>query len=326
MEANSTVRRKRRPVDSYTSVHNTLVRDPRVSPKAKGVALWLLSHSETFVFTTARISSAMGVGLEQVRTALKELEKYGYLERTPKREEGTARVTGMEYVLDDNPQVGADMRKPDIGEADDGKAALRESTPNKKTNSKEDHLEETLAADAASEGVVTAKKTRTIVNYSDDFEAAWKAYGLKGAKRTAWAEWARAIQRTTVEIIHAAIPPYLAAHPDAKFRKDFERWLKGDVWESAECRMAGFDGAPAMTADEAEAWLLERYHAGAAEEVAARTGRTYEAPHPKSAPPGMDPAEFQLADRKQWIKYYRRGLMCVLMGQPFRNGTEVEGV
>ena len=31
----------------------------------------------------------------------------------------------------------------------------------------------------------------------------------------------------------AAIRPYVDATPDAKYRKDFERWLKGDCWESA---------------------------------------------------------------------------------------------
>lgn len=69
--------------------------------------------------------------------------------------------------------------------------------------------------------------------YPEAFEHAWKAYGRKGAKKTAYAEWQRALKRASVDTITAAIGPYVRSTPDMKFRKDFERWLKGDCWESA---------------------------------------------------------------------------------------------
>ena len=70
-------------------------------------------------------------------------------------------------------------------------------------------------------------------SYPQVFEDAWLAYGRKGAKKTAFAEWRRATRRATVAVIVAAIPAYVDSTPDPKFRKDFERWLKGDCWESA---------------------------------------------------------------------------------------------
>lgn len=69
--------------------------------------------------------------------------------------------------------------------------------------------------------------------YSSAFEDAWLAYGRKGAKKTAYAEWLRAIKRAPAARIVAAIPAYVDSTPDPKYRKDFERWLKGDCWESA---------------------------------------------------------------------------------------------
>ncbi|WP_336156662.1 hypothetical protein [Amycolatopsis sp. VC5-11] len=70
--------------------------------------------------------------------------------------------------------------------------------------------------------------------YSESFEAAWVAYGRKGGKRTAYAEWQRAIKRADPAVITQAIPAYVAATTrEPKYRKDFERWLKGDLWESA---------------------------------------------------------------------------------------------
>jgi hypothetical protein len=84
-----------------------------------------------------------------------------------------------------------------------------------------------------------AERARTA--YTPDFEAFWIAYGRKGAKRTAAGEWARAIKRADPALIARAVGPYVAATPDPKFRKDAERWLKGDCWESAvvQARAAG---------------------------------------------------------------------------------------
>lgn len=75
-------------------------------------------------------------------------------------------------------------------------------------------------------------RPRTNYSYSGSFEEAWKAYHRKGSKQGAFREWQLAIQRVDPEIILAAIPKYLAANPVVRYRKDFERWLKGDMWEA----------------------------------------------------------------------------------------------
>ncbi|MFF5992597.1 hypothetical protein [Prauserella flavalba] len=81
--------------------------------------------------------------------------------------------------------------------------------------------------------VAEQEPARKPTGYTEAFEAAWTAYGRKGAKKTAFAEWQRAIKRADITTITAAIPPYVASRPELKYRKDFERWLKGDCWESA---------------------------------------------------------------------------------------------
>ena len=87
-------------------------------------------------------------------------------------------------------------------------------------------------AGSANANVVALQQPKP-VGYPDEFENAWQAYGRKGAKKTAFAEWQRAVKRADSRTISAAIRPYVASTPDTKFRKDFERWLKGDCWESA---------------------------------------------------------------------------------------------
>lgn len=151
MSGGSYVRRKTRPVDNYTQVSNTLLRDRRISPKAKGVAAWLLSHSTEYRFTTDAIAEHLGVGVDQIKSAIRELESHGYLERVFLREPVTARVTGMEYLLDDNPtpavqvnpQVRADSGFPADGEPVSGSAIDGSATDGKPGGHIEDEVPRT---------------------------------------------------------------------------------------------------------------------------------------------------------------------------------------
>lgn len=76
-----------------------------------------------------------------------------------------------------------------------------------------------------------AKRARRS-EYTAEFEAFWMAYGRKGAKGAAAREWQRAVKRAEVAVIMAAVGPYLASRPDRQYRKDAERWLRDDCWES----------------------------------------------------------------------------------------------
>lgn len=69
--------------------------------------------------------------------------------------------------------------------------------------------------------------------YTANFERFWKAYGRKGAKRKASTEWHKAIRRADEDTIVAAVAAYVASTPELRYRKDAERWLANDCWESA---------------------------------------------------------------------------------------------
>jgi hypothetical protein len=144
MNANSTVRRKKRPVDHYTMVHNDLARDSLLSPKAKGVAIFLLSHDAGYKLSLPRIAKQMGVGETLIRAALQEMEKLGYLERTAVRDRA-GRITGMDYVIDDHPEKPARGKTTDglsvRGLPTYGEPTCGEPAPIKKTKKQEDQKE-----------------------------------------------------------------------------------------------------------------------------------------------------------------------------------------
>jgi len=78
----STVRRVNRPDAEFTMIRNAFLRDGSLSFHARGLGGWLLSHSEGWECSTVSIAKQAGIGRDQVRRALRELEAARYLRRT----------------------------------------------------------------------------------------------------------------------------------------------------------------------------------------------------------------------------------------------------
>lgn len=84
------VNRIHRKERNFTQIDNEVIRDKRLSYKARGVLMFALSHSDGFEATeTWLIDSSDRDGREAVRSALKELEAKGYrVKRTFQTEKG----------------------------------------------------------------------------------------------------------------------------------------------------------------------------------------------------------------------------------------------
>ncbi|MFE2305003.1 hypothetical protein [Streptomyces sp. NPDC059411] len=67
--------------DNFTQIANALFRDRRISFKAKGIFGLISTHREGFTVTVAALVRASTDGKAAVTTGLRELEKFGYLER-----------------------------------------------------------------------------------------------------------------------------------------------------------------------------------------------------------------------------------------------------
>ncbi|MFF0747422.1 hypothetical protein ACFYVL_44285 [Streptomyces sp. NPDC004111] len=72
----------------FTTVCNAAVRDRRLSRRARGLLVEILSHQEGFTISEASLVAAGPEGRDAIRTALRELEGYGYLHRTQPRDGG----------------------------------------------------------------------------------------------------------------------------------------------------------------------------------------------------------------------------------------------
>ena len=68
--------------ENFTSIHNKLINDIRISLKAKGIMLYMLSKPENWKYNPKEIAKNSKDGLDSVYSGIKELIEAGYISRT----------------------------------------------------------------------------------------------------------------------------------------------------------------------------------------------------------------------------------------------------
>ncbi len=87
---------------NYTTINNTIVKDNRLSWKAKGIWLYAFSRPDDWVFHINDLVNQSTDGRDAVRAGLKELEESGYL-RKPQKREKTGMFGKVEWVFHETP-------------------------------------------------------------------------------------------------------------------------------------------------------------------------------------------------------------------------------
>ena len=98
----------------YTVTDNQLIEDDRLSWKARGIFTYLWAQSDDWEFYEIEVTKHAPDGRDSLRTGLKELEKFGYLKRTIKRDKG--RFNKYDWILSDTPMLDfPNSEKPNSG-------------------------------------------------------------------------------------------------------------------------------------------------------------------------------------------------------------------
>lgn len=71
--------------DKFTQIPNNWLRDPRLSLKAIGLLAQLMSHTPGWKLSIRSLAKANGVGVSTIKSAVIELEQFGYLSRSEKQ-------------------------------------------------------------------------------------------------------------------------------------------------------------------------------------------------------------------------------------------------
>ena len=97
----------------YTVMSNHHLRNTELSLKAKGLLSMMLSLPEEWNYTTKGLASICKEGTESIGTALKELERTGYIVRNRLRD-SKGKITDVEYVIYETPHK-PDTDSPSAG-------------------------------------------------------------------------------------------------------------------------------------------------------------------------------------------------------------------
>lgn len=106
------IRQKRK--DRFLVVDNKIIEDKRLSFKARGLLIYMLSKPDDWKFWTSElVKRSAKDGISSIRTALKELEAAGYLIRKRERSsKGT--FTSQDWILTDKPTFQPQVEKPHV--------------------------------------------------------------------------------------------------------------------------------------------------------------------------------------------------------------------
>lgn len=115
----------------FTVVSNLTVEDPRLSFKALGLLVYLLSKSDDWRTSVEQLAGSHADGEFAVRGAMKELEAAGYVTREGQERDAEGRLGRAELIVHEHP-VGAETALPSRGNRATEPAVTRpaETAPN----------------------------------------------------------------------------------------------------------------------------------------------------------------------------------------------------
>lgn len=99
---------------NYTNTSNLIIRDDRLHWNSRGIFVYLWSQANEWQFYVKEVVKHSPGGETELRTALKELEKYGYLKRTPRHGQSGS-FNGMDWILSDVGGLNRHTGSPDDG-------------------------------------------------------------------------------------------------------------------------------------------------------------------------------------------------------------------
>lgn len=98
--------------EKYTTILHSITTDTRLSLKDLGLLVKLLSLPDNWNFSEKGLEQILGQdGQTSIRTAIKNLEKYGYLKRVRERDE-SGKMAGVEWYVFGEPQTENEKENP----------------------------------------------------------------------------------------------------------------------------------------------------------------------------------------------------------------------
>ena len=198
--------------NNFTMIDNKLICNKKLSAKAKGILIYLLSRHKEWYASVTDITKNFKDGTDAVKSALKELEKFMYLDRTKTRKpDGTFLTIYNVYESPDHhPKKQTTLLKDAI---QSGKPVVdKPLVENPQINNNTD--------------VIKIKKL-----FKKEFDLWYLLYDKKTTKKQALSYWNKNITSfTLIDTIMKHTKHYIA-NTEKTFRLDPIRYLNREKWE-----------------------------------------------------------------------------------------------
>lgn len=194
----------------FATTPNELLYNPNITLRAKGLFAFIQGKPDGWVFSAERIAFENKEGLHSIRSALKELEHFGFLSRIKRQNEKG--YWEVDYILYSEPQNPADEIPTSGNRPTENRTSGKPTSGNHTNNNN------------------TEVKKKDINNKSNiSFEDFWDLYDKKVSRDKSEKAWNR-LSAKDKELIMQFIPKYKEYQPDKKFRKDPTTFFNNKTW------------------------------------------------------------------------------------------------
>lgn len=184
---------------SYTNIDNTVFFDNRLSAKAKGVLCQMLSLPDNWEYSVEGLTTRFSDGKASIRSAITELEQYGYLVRKQVKRSG--KYAGVDYLIYANPK---NAPHTNFQIAENQTAEIQTSEIQTAENRTQLITKESITNESITNSLTTKESLHT------EFENLWSIYPKKQGKDRAYKSYEKARKSgTTCEEVEQGIYAYL---------------------------------------------------------------------------------------------------------------------
>jgi hypothetical protein len=203
--------------EKYTQVPNEWVRDERLTRRARGLLVEIMSHRVGWHVTIRSLAKVGKEGRDSIQSALNELLEHGYVRRSQGRAQA-GKFAEIEYELCEPSAVSGFAGR---GATVSGSTVSGKSATKKNITSEDQQGEDQPEVDTAIELIASVS--------FDDF---WSVWPRKVGKPTAERAWLKAVRSTPGEVIIAAAVAYRdnPGRPETQFIPHASTWLNREGW------------------------------------------------------------------------------------------------
>jgi len=193
--------------ERFTQIPNHWLRDSRLSLKAIGLLAQIMSHTPGWNMSIRSLAKNNNCGTELIKSAIGELEEYGYLRRSEQKHDERGRFVDFDYITQDpTPTQNTVTGKPRHGEM----------------GHKEEH------------SYIEKQFIKNKQEKDSSFDKFWEIYPKKLDKAKARKAFRSALRVAEAETIIEGARRYANDPnlPEIQFVKYPATWLNAEAWEN----------------------------------------------------------------------------------------------